>query len=106
MQIPVEMFNSATRAKATAITSSAAWISNCEHRFHVVHVAEPAAENHTVMIAQVSPPAFTSVGAPSKLCARHELGADDMILRMEILPHIRNLRLHECSVLLGVSSRD
>lgn len=28
-QIPVEMFNSATRAKATAITSSAAWISNC-----------------------------------------------------------------------------
>ncbi|KAK7684535.1 hypothetical protein QCA50_012482 [Cerrena zonata] len=27
--IPVEMFNSATRAKATAITSSAAWISNC-----------------------------------------------------------------------------
>ncbi|KAH9836374.1 general substrate transporter [Rhodofomes roseus] len=41
--IPVEMFNSATRAKATAITSSAAWISN-------------------FMIAQVSPPAFTSVG--------------------------------------------
>lgn len=27
--IPVEMFNSATRAKATAITSSASWISNC-----------------------------------------------------------------------------
>ncbi|TBU22400.1 general substrate transporter [Dichomitus squalens] len=41
--IPVEMFNSATRAKATAMTSSAAWISN-------------------FMIAQVSPPAFGSVG--------------------------------------------
>ncbi|CCM03262.1 uncharacterized protein FIBRA_05389 [Fibroporia radiculosa] len=41
--IPVEMFNSATRAKATAITSSAAWISN-------------------FMIAQVSPPAFETVG--------------------------------------------
>ncbi|PSR76768.1 hypothetical protein PHLCEN_2v8220 [Hermanssonia centrifuga] len=41
--IPVEMFNSATRAKATAITSSAAWISN-------------------FMIAQVSPPAFASIG--------------------------------------------
>ncbi|KAH9937984.1 general substrate transporter [Amylocystis lapponica] len=41
--IPVEMFNSATRAKATAITSSAAWISN-------------------FMIAQVSPPAFDNVG--------------------------------------------
>lgn len=27
--IPVEMFNSATRARATSITSSAAWISNC-----------------------------------------------------------------------------
>lgn len=32
--IPVEMFNNATRAKATAITSSAAWISNCKsHHF-------------------------------------------------------------------------
>lgn len=31
--IPVEMFNSATRAKATAITSSAAWISNCTRYF-------------------------------------------------------------------------
>ncbi|OSC96354.1 general substrate transporter [Trametes coccinea BRFM310] len=41
--IPVEMFNSATRAKATAITSSAAWISN-------------------FMIAQVSPIAFDHVG--------------------------------------------
>ncbi|PIL23391.1 MFS general substrate transporter [Ganoderma sinense ZZ0214-1] len=41
--IPVEMFNSATRAKATAITSSAAWISN-------------------FMIAQVSPVAFDKVG--------------------------------------------
>ncbi|KAI0760348.1 general substrate transporter [Fomes fomentarius] len=41
--IPVEMFNSATRAKATAITSSAAWISN-------------------FMIAQVSPIAFDNVG--------------------------------------------
>ncbi|KAJ8481900.1 hypothetical protein ONZ51_g5695 [Trametes cubensis] len=38
-----EMFNSATRAKATAITSSAAWISN-------------------FMIAQVSPIAFDHVG--------------------------------------------
>ncbi|KAH8103062.1 general substrate transporter [Cristinia sonorae] len=41
--IPVEMFNSATRAKATAITSSAAWISN-------------------FMIAQVSPLAFDNIG--------------------------------------------
>ncbi|KDQ49680.1 hypothetical protein JAAARDRAFT_616077 [Jaapia argillacea MUCL 33604] len=41
--IPVEMFNSTTRAKATAITSSAAWISN-------------------FLIAQVSPVAFASVG--------------------------------------------
>ncbi|KAH7097624.1 general substrate transporter [Auriculariales sp. MPI-PUGE-AT-0066] len=41
--IPVEMFNSATRAKATAITSSAAWISN-------------------FMIAQVTPIAFANVG--------------------------------------------
>ncbi|EPQ53327.1 general substrate transporter [Gloeophyllum trabeum ATCC 11539] len=41
--IPVEMFNSATRAKATSITSSAAWISN-------------------FMIAQVSPIAFDNVG--------------------------------------------
>ncbi|KIP07315.1 hypothetical protein PHLGIDRAFT_127752 [Phlebiopsis gigantea 11061_1 CR5-6] len=41
--IPVEMFNNATRAKATAITSSAAWISN-------------------FMIAQVSPPAFANIG--------------------------------------------
>ncbi|KAI0370481.1 general substrate transporter [Pilatotrama ljubarskyi] len=41
--IPVEMFNSATRAKATAITSSAAWISN-------------------FMIAQVTPIAFDHVG--------------------------------------------
>ncbi|RPD75600.1 general substrate transporter [Lentinus tigrinus ALCF2SS1-7] len=41
--IPVEMFNSATRARATAITSSAAWISN-------------------FMIAQVSPIAFDRVG--------------------------------------------
>ncbi|TFK46300.1 general substrate transporter [Heliocybe sulcata] len=41
--IPVEMFNSATRAKATSITSSAAWISN-------------------FMIAQVSPIAFDRVG--------------------------------------------
>ena len=40
---PVEIFTSATRAKATAITSSAAWISN-------------------FMIAQVSPPAFANVG--------------------------------------------
>ncbi|OCH86847.1 general substrate transporter [Obba rivulosa] len=41
--IPVEMFNSATRAKATAITSAAAWISN-------------------FMIAQVSPVAFQNIG--------------------------------------------
>ncbi|KAI0631163.1 general substrate transporter [Trametes polyzona] len=41
--IPVEMFNSATRAKATAITSSAAWISN-------------------FMIAQVTPIAFDHIG--------------------------------------------
>lgn len=41
--IPVEMFNSATRAKATAITSSAAWISN-------------------FMIAQLTPIAFDHVG--------------------------------------------
>ncbi|KAI1794399.1 general substrate transporter [Ganoderma leucocontextum] len=41
--IPVEMFNSATRAKATAITSSAAWISN-------------------FMIAQITPIAFDKVG--------------------------------------------
>jgi uncharacterized PurR-regulated membrane protein YhhQ (DUF165 family) len=27
--IPVEMFGSKARAKATAVTSSAAWISNC-----------------------------------------------------------------------------
>ena len=40
---PVEIFNAATRAKATAVTSSAAWISN-------------------FMIAQVSPPAFSNVG--------------------------------------------
>ncbi|KAF8317910.1 general substrate transporter [Clavulina sp. PMI_390] len=40
---PVEIFNSATRARATAITSSAAWISN-------------------FMIAQASPPAFAHVG--------------------------------------------
>ncbi|KAH9855390.1 general substrate transporter [Lenzites betulinus] len=41
--IPVETFNSATRAKATAITSSAAWISN-------------------FMIAQITPIAFDHVG--------------------------------------------
>jgi hypothetical protein len=41
--IPVEMFNSATRAKATAITSSASWISN-------------------FMIAQVTPIAFKHSG--------------------------------------------
>ncbi|OBZ67895.1 putative quinate permease [Grifola frondosa] len=41
--IPVEMFNSSTRAKATAITSSAAWISN-------------------FMIAQISPVAFENIG--------------------------------------------
>ncbi|KZV61327.1 general substrate transporter [Peniophora sp. CONT] len=40
---PVEIFTSSTRAKATAITSSAAWISN-------------------FMIAQVSPPAFANIG--------------------------------------------
>ncbi|VDB86957.1 unnamed protein product [Peniophora sp. CBMAI 1063] len=40
---PVEIFTSATRAKATAITSSAAWIAN-------------------FMIAQVSPPAFANIG--------------------------------------------
>ncbi|KAI0027416.1 general substrate transporter [Vararia minispora EC-137] len=40
---PVEIFNASMRAKATAITSSAAWISN-------------------FMIAQVSPPAFANIG--------------------------------------------
>lgn len=41
--IPVEMFNSATRARATSLTSSAAWISN-------------------FMIAQITPIAFRTVG--------------------------------------------
>lgn len=83
--IPVEMFNSATRAKATAVTSSAAWISNCEHPdLSLV----PHDDDHDV----------------SHDCASHTGRVQRR--RLEVLRCLRNLRVYQRVVLLGIYARD
>ncbi|EIN03883.1 general substrate transporter [Punctularia strigosozonata HHB-11173 SS5] len=73
--VPVEMFNSATRAKATAITSSAAWISN-------------------FMIAQVTPVAFNNVGWKFYLVFAI-CGFSNALFFWALLPETRGIPLEE-----------
>ncbi|EMD35511.1 hypothetical protein CERSUDRAFT_116251 [Gelatoporia subvermispora B] len=73
--IPVEMFNSATRAKATAITSAAAWISN-------------------FMIAQVSPVAFQNIGWRFYLVFA-VCGSSNALFFWAFLPETKGIPLEE-----------